>query len=173
LLAVVLVALCSTVVYAEPTLGEQAPAQLNFGRLWLSGSLGALVGGVGGAVGAYLVCINLTPRGPWADLVCLAGSLFYGYLPGVPIGATIGVSLSGARQQVRGNVGMAALGAVLGGAAAVALSQILANSLLNQPGWQSLQDFFVPFFLFIGVPASAGWGAAWGYSMGAKPVEAP
>lgn len=175
LLAVVavLVALCSTVVHAEPAFSEQAPTKLNFGRLWLSGSLGALVGGVGGAAGAYIVCINIVPRGPWADLACLAGSLLYGYLPGVPIGATIGVSLSGARQQVRGNVAMAAVGATLGGAAAVALSQILANSLLNQPGWESLQDFFVPFFLFIGVPVSAGWGAAWGYSLGAKPADAP
>ncbi len=155
---------------------ESAPVQseqdVDFGRLWLGGSLGALVGGVGGALGVYTVCINTNPRGYPADLVCLIRT-FYGYIVGVPVGAAIGVGISGSLQSVRGNIWLAALGATLGGAAAVVFAQLLGNLILNRPGWEGLQEIFLPFFIFIGVPVSAGWGAAWGYSLGAKRISAP
>lgn len=164
-------------LHGVETQAESVPAQseqnVDFGRLWLGGSLGALVGGVGGAVGVYVVCINSHPRGPWADLACLAASMLLGYTTGVPLGATVGVSIAGARQKVRGNLLLAALGATLGGASALVLSQLLGNLVLNQPGGEGLQDMFVPFFLFVGIPVSAGWGAAWGYSSGAKRQSTP
>lgn len=173
----VLAVVCSA-LHGVETQAESVPTQseqnVDFGRLWLGGSLGALVGGGGGALGIYIVCINTTNTGGMLGRTgCLVASILLGYTTGVPLGATVGVSISGARQKMRSNIWLAAFGATLGGASALVLSQLLGNLILNRPGWEGLQEIFVPFFLFIGIPVSAGWGAAWGYSIGAKRIGTP
>lgn len=135
----------------------------NFGQLLFSGSLGALIGGAGGALGAYGLCRLITDPGPWADLACLAGAMLFGYAPGVPIGATVGVSIAG--HSLQGNVWTALLGASLGGAIAFFASDWALRSLGETPQAQQIRDTLIPFVFFGVIPLSAGAGAAWGYTL--------
>lgn len=137
----------------------------DFGQLVLSGSLGALVGGVGGAAGAYGLCRVIAEPGPWADLACLAGAMLFGYAPGVPIGATVGVSIAGNAQKIQGNIWTALLGASLGGAIAFFASDWALRSLGETPQAQQIRDVLIPIVFFGVIPVSAGAGAAWGYTL--------
>ncbi len=137
----------------------------NFSQLVLGGSLGALVGGVGGGLAAYGLCRVTTDPGPWADLACLAGAMLFGYVPGVPIGATVGVSIAGNSQKIQGNIWTALLGASLGGAAAFFASDWALRSLGDTPNAQAIRDLLAPIVLFGVIPVSAGAGAAWGYTL--------
>ncbi|MCX8103669.1 MAG: hypothetical protein N3E42_04435 [Candidatus Bipolaricaulota bacterium] len=153
----------SLAVQAQPE-----PSTVNFGQLLLGGSLGALVGGVGGGFAAYGICRVITDPGPWADLTCLAGAMLYGYIPGVPIGATVGVSVVGNFQKIQGNVWTALLGAGLAGAAAFFVSDWALRSLGDTSQAQALRDMLIPVVLFGVIPLSAGTGAAWGYTLTAR-----
>ncbi len=143
----------------------QAQPEPNFSQLILGGSLGALVGGVGGALGAYGLCRVITDPGPWADLACLAGAMLFGYMPGVPIGATVGVSIAGNSQKIQGNVWTALLGASLGGAIAFFASDWALRSLGETPQAQQIRDVLIPLVFFGVIPVSAGVSAAWGYTL--------
>jgi len=153
----------SGMVQAQP-----GPSDVNFGQLVLGGSIGALVGGVGGGLAAYGICRATTAAGPWADLACLAGAMLFGYLPGVPIGATVGVSMAGSLQKAKGNVWLALVGASLGGAVAFFTSDWALRTLSQTPQAQEIVDVLRPIVLLGVVPVAAGWGAAWGYSVGAR-----
>jgi hypothetical protein len=153
----------SGMVQAQP-----GPSDVNFGQLVLGGSIGALVGGVGGGLAAYGICRATTAAGPWADLACLAGAMLFGYLPGVPIGATVGVSMAGSLQKAKGNVWLALVGASLGGAVAFFTSDWALRALSQTPQAQEIVDVLRPIVLLGVVPVAAGWGAAWGYSVGAR-----
>lgn len=147
----------------------QPESNLNFGQLVLGGSIGALVGGVGTAFGIYSICIMTTPAGPWTDLACLANAIVFGYLPGVPIGATVGVSFTGRFQRVTGNVWVALVGASLGGAVAFFASDWALRALGETSQAQAIRDTLIP-TVFLGIiPIAAGTGAAWGYSVTAQP----
>jgi hypothetical protein len=159
LAAVVIVGSWESVVQAQPE------PTVHFGQLVLGGSIGALLGGVGGAVGAYGICRAVTDPGPWADLACLAGAMLFGYVPGIPIGATVGVSVAGSFQKIRGNIWTALLGAGLGGAAAFFVSDWALRSLGETPHAQQIRDVFIPVVLFGVIPIAAGTGAAWGYTL--------
>ncbi len=160
LAAVVILGSWESVVQAQP-----AESTVHFGQLVLGGSIGALLGGVGGAVGAYGICRAVTDPGPWADLACFAGAMLFGYVPGIPIGATVGVSVAGSLQKIRGNIWTALLGAGLGGAAAFFLSDWVLRSLGETPQAQQLRDVFIPVVLLGVIPIAAGTGAAWGYTL--------
>jgi len=151
------------------TLAQLQSNHLNFGQLVLGGSLGALVGGVGVGAGVYGICIMTTPRGPWADLACLATAILFGYVPGIPIGATVGVGIAGSLQKAKGNVWLALVGASLGGAVAFFTSDWALRALSQTPQAQEIVDVLRPIVLLGVIPISAGWGAAWGYSIGARP----
>lgn len=161
--------LCSAIAVFIVFWGLTAQAQPrssgDFGQLVLSGSLGALVGGVGGAVGAYGLCRVITTSGPWADLACLAGAMLFGYVPGVPIGATVGVSIAGNAQNIQGSIWTALLGASLSGAAAFFISDWALRSLGETPQAHQIRDVLIPFVLLGVIPVSAGTGAAWGYTL--------
>ncbi|MCS7198397.1 MAG: hypothetical protein NZ930_06955 [Candidatus Bipolaricaulota bacterium] len=144
---------------------QAQPERENFGQLLFGGSLGALIGGAGGALGAYGLCRLITDPGPWADLACLAGAMLFGYAPGVPIGATVGVSIAGHSQKIPGNVWTALLGASLGGAIAFFASDWALRSLGETPQAQQIRDTFIPFVFFGVIPLSAGAGAALGYTL--------
>lgn len=153
------------------SLGVQAqpePATVNFGQLVLGGSIGALVGGVGGGLAAYGVCRATTDPGPWADLACLAGAVLFGYVPGIPIGATVGVSIVGSFHKAEGNVWTALLGASLAGGIAFFVFDWALRSLGDTPNAQAIRDLFIPIVLFGVIPVSAGTGAAWGYTLTAR-----
>lgn len=147
---------------------QSGPDNLNFGRLVFGGSIGALVGGVGGALGVYAVCITAAPRGSWADLACVAGAMLFGYVPGIPIGATVGVGIAGSLQKAKGNVWLALVGASLGEAVAFFTSDWALRALSQTPQAQEIVDVLRPIVLLGVIPISAGWGAAWGYSVGAQ-----
>ncbi len=136
----------------------------NFSQLVLGGSIGALVGGVGGGLTAYGICRATTASGPWADLVCLAGAVFFGYMPGIPVGATVGVNIAGSFQKVQGNVWTALLGASLAGGIAFFVSDWALRSLGDTPNAQAIRDIAIPIVFFGVIPISAGTGAAWGYA---------
>lgn len=138
---------------------------MHFGQLVLGGSLGALVGGVGGGLTAYGICRVTTEPGPWADLACLAGAMLFGYVPGIPIGAAVGVNIAGSFQRAQGNVWAALLGASLAGGIAFFVSDWALRSLGDTPNAQEIRDFFIPIVLFGVIPVSAGTGAAWGYTL--------
>lgn len=146
---------------------QPEPAIVNFGQLVLGGSIGALVGGVGGGLTAYGIC-RATAEGPWADLACLAGAILFGYVPGVPIGAAVGVSIVGSFQKADGNVWTALLGAGLAGAATFFVSDWALRALGDTPNAQVLRDLFIPIVFFGVIPVSAGTGAAWGYTLTAR-----
>lgn len=141
---------------------------LNVGRLVFGGSIGALVGGVGGGLAAYGICRATADPGPWADLACLAGAMLFGYVPGVPIGATVGVGIAGSLQKAKGNVWLALVGASLGGAVAFFTSDWALRALSQTPQAQEIVDVLRPIVLLGVIPISAGWGAALGYSVGAQ-----
>jgi len=143
------------------TVQAQPEPTVHFGQLVLGGSIGALLGGVGGAAGAYGICRVVTDPGPWADLACLAGAMLFGYVPGIPIGATVGVSVAGGFQKIRGNIWTALLGAGLGGGAAFLVSDWVLRSLEEQ----QIRDMLIPVVLFGVIPIAAGTGAAWGYTL--------
>ncbi len=143
----------------------QEESSVHFGQLVLGGSVGALVGGVGGGVAAYGICMATTAAGPWADLACLAGAILFGYIPGIPIGATAGVTIVGSFQKIKGNVWTALLGASLAGGIAFFASDWALRLLGDTPNAQGIRDIFTPIVLFVVVPVSAGTGAAWGYTL--------
>ncbi|MCL6642787.1 MAG: hypothetical protein K6T71_05640 [Candidatus Bipolaricaulota bacterium] len=145
----------------ESFVQAQPEPTAHFGQLVLGGSIGALLGGVGGAAGAYGICRAVTDPGPWADLACLASAMLFGYLPGIPIGATVGVSVAGSFQKIRGNIWTALLGAGLGGAVAFFVSDWVLRSLEEQ----QTRDMLIPIALFGVIPIAAGTGAAWGYTL--------
>lgn len=147
---------------------QDEPPAVHFGQLVLGGSVGALVGGVGGGLAAYGICRATTAPGPWADLACLAGAMLFGYLPGIPIGATVGVSITGSFQKVRGNVVLALVGASVSGAVAFFASDWALRALSQTPQAQQIVDALRAIVLLGVVPIAAGWGAAWGYSAGAQ-----
>jgi hypothetical protein len=103
---------------SAPVAHAQPAESGDFGGLVLGGSIGALVGGVGGGLAAYGLCRATTAAGPWADLACLAGAMLFGYVPGVSLGATVGVNIVGSSQKIEGNVWLALGGAILGEALA-------------------------------------------------------
>ncbi len=160
---VAIVALLS-IVGSFPAQAQSEPTA-HFGQLVFAGSVGALVGGVGGALGAYGLCRVTTDPGPWADLACLAGAMLFGYAPGVPIGATVGVSIAGNSQKIPGNVWTALLGAGLGGAAAFFAGDWALRLLGETPQAQQIRDLLIPVVLFGVIPVSAGTGAALGYTL--------
>lgn len=147
------------------TTQAQSEPTANFGQLVFDGSIGALVGGVGGALGAYGFCRVITDPGPWADLACLASAMLFGYVPGVPIGATVGVSIAGKSQKIQGNVWTALVGASLSGAIAFFASDWALRLLRETSQAQQIRDILIPVVLFGVIPISAGTGAAWGYSL--------
>jgi len=147
------------------TAQAQEEQTVHFGHLVLSGSLGALVGGVGGGLAAYGICRATTDPGPWADLACLAGAMLFGYVPGVPIGAAVGVTIAAGSQKIRGNIWTALLGASLAGGIAFFASDWALRALGDTPNAQKIRDFFIPIVLFGVIPVSAGTGAAWGYTL--------
>jgi hypothetical protein len=91
--------------------------------------------------------------------------MLFGYVPGIPIGATVGVSVAGSFQKIRGNIWTALLGAGLGGAAAFFVSDWALRSLGETPHAQQIRDVFIPVVLFGVIPIAAGTGAAWGYTL--------
>ncbi len=154
--------------WGSATAQAQEEPAVHFGQLVLGGSVGALVGGVGGGLAAYGICRATTEPGPWADLACLAGAILFGYVPGIPIGATVGVGIAGSLQKAKGNVWLALVGASLGGAVAFFTSDWALRALSQTPQAQEIVDVLRPIVLVGVIPISAGWGAAWGYSVGAQ-----
>ncbi len=146
--------------------GRAQPAEpVDFGGFVLGGSIGALVGGVGGGLAAYGICRATTTAGPWADLACLAGAMLFGYLPGVSLGATVGVTIAGSSQKIEGNVWLALVGAILGEALAYFTFDWALRSLGETPQAQQIRDVLIPVVLFGVIPISAGTGAALGYTL--------
>lgn len=150
----------SLAVQAQPE-----PSTVNFGQLVLGGSIGALVGGVGGGFAAYGICRATAAPGPWADLACLAGAILFGYVPGTPLGAAVGVTIAGGFQKIQGSFWTALLGAGLTGGIAFFVSDWALRSLGDTPNAQAIRDLFIPIVFFGVIPVSAGAGAAWGYTL--------
>ncbi len=143
---------------------QEEPA-VHFGQLVLGGSVGALIGGVSGGLAAYGICRATTEPGPWADLACLAGAVLFGYVPGIPIGATVGVGIAGSLQKAKGNIWLALVGASVSGAVAFFAFDWALRALSQTPQTQQIVDALRPIVLFGVIPISAGWGAAWGYTL--------
>jgi uncharacterized membrane protein YedE/YeeE len=146
-------------VHAQPA------ESVDVGGLVLGGSIGALVGGVGSGLAAYGICRATTTAGPWADLACLAGAMLFGYVPGVSLGATVGVTIAGSSQKIEGNVWLALVGAILGEALAYFTFDWALRSLGETPQAQQIRDVLIPVVLFGVIPISAGTGAALGYTL--------
>jgi hypothetical protein len=150
---------------SAPVAHAQPAESGDFGGLVLGGSIGALVGGVGGGLAAYGLCLATTAAGPWADLACLAGAMLFGYVPGVSLGATVGVNIVGSSQKIEGNVWLALGGAILGEALAYFAFDWALRSLGETPQAQQIRDVLIPVVLFGAIPISAGTGAAVGYTL--------
>jgi hypothetical protein len=141
---------------------EATPQKSDLPLLVLGGSLGALGGGLAGMEGLHFLCHRLPGIG-WNDITCAFFGLF-GYLAGVPAGATVGVGITGSIRKAPGGLWSALLGATAGEGAAVGVVVLLSALVSNNPSLQWLQNALVPLFTYIAIPVSAGLGAAWGYN---------
>lgn len=122
----------------------------------------ALGGALAGSEGLHFLCHQLPGIG-WNDITCAFFGLF-GYLIGVPLGATVGVGITGRIQKAPGNIWAALLGAAAGEGVAVGAIILLSAFVENNPAFQGLASALGPFFTYFAIPVSAGFGAAWGYA---------
>lgn len=152
----------SSVELAAHARAEMVSARSDLLLLTLGGTLGALGGALAGSEGLHFLCHQLPGIG-WNDITCAFFGLF-GYLIGVPLGATVGVGITGRIQKAPGNIWAALLGAAAGEGVAVGAIILLSAFVENNPAFQGLASALGPFFTYFAIPVSAGFGAAWGYA---------
>ena len=115
---------------------------------YAAGSVGALIGGgVGAYLGSTVLCVG---SGGWFSCLASAG---VGFLIGDTLGATFGVVSAGSANRVQGNLPLALLGAVGGGALGILITNGIRPNNLG-----------VPLALLV-IPT--GLGATLGYNVGA------
>ncbi len=139
--------------------GEAIPLEL------LLGTLGGAAGGTLGFFGTFALCMasGEDPTG-WGSLICAILGI-YGYGVGVPLGATLGVTLTGHAMGVQGSVFLSALGAVLGfGAGVLALAAVGELTQGDDPLVLATALTVTPFL--------SALGATLGYNVEAR-VRAP
>jgi hypothetical protein len=116
---------------------------------------GALFGLVGNWVGTRICEITAEEGANTGELCWLPG--VYGYLAGVPLGASLGVGLAGTSLGAQGDYLLAAAGAVVGEALGVGVLMVLRGTLESEEAFFAAAYGLVPFL-------SAAF-AATGYNM--------
>ncbi len=170
---VMVIGLLGAKVHAEPAQPQSALML----REVVIGSIVALGGGISGVMaGAYMgqpaveQCARKQPSCQ-DELFCFRFNLcsltglpymIWGYVIGVPLGATLGVSLVGHLNGISGNFWLAAAGAIVGETLGISASIALANLL--QTEW--------PIAMWIStltaIPVSSALGATIGFNLGAR-----
>jgi len=131
----------------------------------LMGTLGGAAGGVLGFFGTFALCMaSGEDTTGWGSLICAILGI-YGYGVGVPVGAALGVNLTGNALGVRGSVFLSALGAALGfGAGAFGLAVVGEATGGDDP--------LILGTALVVVPFTSALGATLGYNLGAR-LRAP
>ncbi len=170
-LALVSVLLWSLEAHADAKLMESHDAVI---LEFMIGSIGALSGGL---IGAFAASYPALPeveacRRSCRGYLCLCGLtvipyMMWGYAIGVPLGATIGVSLVGYFNGVSGNIMFAITGAVVGEVVGIAISYLAlyASSLLQGTADSGT---LMGASVFLVIPASSSLGATIGFNIGAR-----
>jgi hypothetical protein len=74
------------------------------------------------------------------------------------------VGIAGQVAGAPGSLRGAFLGAAAGEGLAIGAIVLLSAVIGDNPAFQGLQSVLGTFFIYVGIPVSAGLGAAWGYS---------
>jgi hypothetical protein len=110
----------------------------------------------------HFICHRIPAIG-WNDITCAFFGLF-GYLAGVPTGAALGAGVAGQVARVPGSLWGAFLGAAAGEGLAIGALALLSAIVGDNPAFQGLASLLGHFFIYVAIPVSAGFGAAWGYT---------
>lgn len=155
-LALVLLLLPSPRGSAQVTSPQEAiPREL------LMGTLGGAAGGALGFFGTFALCLYTgKDTTGWGPLICALLGL-YGYGIGVPVGAVLGVNLTGNGMGLQGNVFLSVLEAVAGLGAGVLALAALGEAT---PG----DDLLLVATALVAVPFLSALGATLGYNVGAR-----
>lgn len=166
-LALVGVLLWSVEAHADAKLTESHDAVI---LEFMIGSIGALGGGL---IGAFAASYPALPevescQRSCRGYLCLCGLnvipyMMWGYAIGVPLGATIGVSLVGYFTRVSGNIGLAVAGAIAGEVVGIYLALYASNLLQGRVD----SNTFMWTSAFLVIPASSSLGATIGFNIGA------
>ncbi|MCL6643178.1 MAG: hypothetical protein K6T71_07660 [Candidatus Bipolaricaulota bacterium] len=172
-LALVVVLLYGLEAQAQPTQSHDA-AVLEF----VIGSISSLGVGIGGALAGYSIKLpdveacrrRLSCEGKTFCLDFCEFEAFpyamWGYVIGVPVGATLGVSLVGYWSGASGNFLLASIGAGIG--EAVGIASVLYASNLLQGKVDSTQMIWASLLV---IPAFSSLGATLGFNIGARHYE--
>ncbi len=142
-----------------------APRDVEFaGQVIVGTAGGALLGMVGSWVGSG-VCRATAGEGEDVATLCRMPGI-YGYLLGVPVGATLGVGIAGASFGMEGDLFLTAAGAVVGEALGIGILAVLQGTVGEGSVSFAAAYGLVPFLS--AALATMGYGlgsnAAWGYN---------
>ena len=146
---------------AVPTVAVGQDARFT-GEVILGTAGGALLGLAGNWIGTRVCEIKAGEGMDTAELCWLPG--VYGYLVGVPLGATLGVGVAGASLGMQGNHLLAAAGAVVGEALGLGILAVLRGALEREEAFFAAAYGLVPFLSAAFAATGYGTGVRGGYT---------
>ena len=159
---VLILALCGLLALsALAPAAEAGDGGMLFTTQVVAGTVGGALLGLAGFWGATWWCLASAGDAGLGALACFITGV-YGYLIGVPLGATLGVTASGASFGVEGNTLLAALGAILGEALGIGLLSVIYE------GTAGADEAVMAAALGL-VPFVSAVGATMGYHAGLSP----